>query len=452
MSNGAAQEHMARLRGILLASNGQGLDDVSRARIKRRLMRELDHQTDRVARARGPGNGPNWRWTAAVAAVALAVLSGLLLDQWRTRHPPPANLHQLVVRSVTNPVAGQATLKRLLGRSLRELSVPAGASVRAAVGTAGVITALGGSRVTVTKAGATNLEMRLHAGTLAVQVFRAPGRRFVVLTPGGTVSVVGTNFAVQVLPGGLGVAVERGMVVVRPAGRDPVVVQAGQSWTTSDKSPVTIPAVLQRLLVAHRAGKPVTGAQRQLQAKEPVREPVKPGPAKPKTPGRTPPPATAEALYTSAEAALRAGKHDQARQKLRRLVSRFPGSRLCDSARYDLARLAVERGKPQRAKARLEEILARGKDRSLRDPARFMLCRIEVKAGAAARATLCLDEFRRLHPLSPHDQEALHLLSQLRLQARDCDRAAALAQESLRRYPKGLFSAQARHALARCAK
>lgn len=453
MTDGAPKDRLERICHAVEASSGKGLDDVSRARIKQRLMRELE--SEEVRRIPPASRGPGWRWTAAVAAVALAVLSGVLLDRWREAHPPPANLHLLVVRSVADPVAGGRSLRRLLGRPASELAVPAGTSLRATVGTAGTITLLGGSRVSVVRSDAYGLEVRLHSGTVAAQVMWAHGRRFVVSAPGGTVSVVGTNFAVQVLPAGLGVAVEKGVVVVRPRNRGPVVVQAGQAWDTTASTPSTIPAALQRLLVAHRMGKPVAAAEQQIRS----RRPISPAPPAPPPPSKSPVmervPArvvSPRALYARAEAALRGGKHRQARQLLRRLVSHHPGSLLCDSARYDLARLALEQGKTARARARLEELLKRGRDRSLQDPARFMLCRIHVKAGASTEASSCLATFRKLHPLSPHDQEALHLLSRLRLKAGGCDGAVPLAREYLRRYPRGLFAVQATALLARCAK
>lgn len=454
MNRGAAEDREEQIRRAVEASTGRGLDDVARARIKRRLMRELQRRASLIpTMTHNANNRSNWRYTAAVAAVALAVLSGLLLHRWREAHPPPTDLQVLVVRSVADPAAGDVSLKRLLGRSARELAVPAGASVRATVREAGIITALGGSRISVVRADPYLVELRLHSGTLAAQVFRASGRRFVVSTPGGTVSVVGTNFAVQVLAGGLKAAVERGMVVVRPAGKSPVVLQAGQAWATGAGAPSRIPADLQRLLVAHRGGKPVAGAQKQIQSPKTIkpRSPTSPV-SRPSTNTPPRPVLSASTLYARAEAALRGGKHRQARELLRRLVNRHPGSPLCDSARYDLARLALERGQTSRAQARLEELLARGRDRSLRDPARFMLCRIQVKTGAVSKAAGCLEKFRRLHPLSPHDQEALHLLSHLRLKAEGCDGAAALAGEYLRRYPGGLFVVQARQLLARCVK
>lgn len=445
-----------RVREAVEASSARALDDVSRARIKQKLLRRVERETIRVRPLPTPRQGPGWRWTAAVAALGLAVLSGVLLDRWREAHPPPADLHLMVVRSVANPTATGAQLKRMLGRPSRELKVPNGTSVRATVGDVGIVTVLGGGHVTMVRAGAFGLEVRLHAGTMAAQVRQAANRRFVVSTPEGTVSVVGTNFAVQVVPAGLRVAVEKGMVVVRPTGRSPVVVQAGQGWATGTATPTRIPPGLHQLLLAHRAGRPVAGAVRQIEVPRPDR-PSSPKHAAPKTRPRlaekTAAAVSPERLYAKAEDALRAGKHQLATRLLQRLVRRHATSPLRDTARYDLARLALERGKTDRARDQLKKLLATGRDRSLRDPAHFMLCRIEVKVSATNDAVRCLETFRRLYPLSPHDQEALHLLTHLRLKAAGgCSAASPLAKEYLRRYPTGLFAARARELLTKCAK
>ena len=450
-----ANQNDDRVREAVEASSTRDLDDVSRARIKQKLMRQVERETTRVRTVPAPRQGPGWRWTAAVAALGLAVLSGVLLDRWRESHPPPADLHLMVVRSVANPTATGGSLKRMLGRPTRELKVPNGTSVRATVGDAGIVTIMGGSRVTMVAANTFGLEVRLHSGTMAAQVRQAANRRFVVSTPEGTVSVVGTNFAVQVVPAGLRVAVERGMVVVRPTGRNPVVVQAGQGWSTGTTTPTPMPPGLHQLLLAHRAGKPVAGALRQFEVPRPNRltppkqaMPARGPDAAKKT--RSPDP---ERLYARAEAALRQGKHKQAIRLLRRLARLHVSSPLRDTARYDLARLALDRGKTDQARKQLKKLLATGRDRSLRDPAHFMLCRIEVKVGDTKHAVRCLATFRGLYPLSPHDQEALHLLAHLRLKAAGgCGAAAPLAKEYLRRYPKGLFAAPASALLTKCAK
>ena len=409
-------ETTEQLRWAVKTSEGRGLDDLTRARIKRRLMRQLDR------RAGAPRSRPRVvviTGALAAAALALAALGWIIRGAVLTAPEPAARLDLLVVRAVRGTTAG-------VPGPGRRLDVPRGAVVRADVGRAAVITALGQTRVAVTRAEPHEVQLRLQRGTLALQVYPSVRRQFVVYTPAGRVSVVGTNFVVRLLaPDRLLVAVERG-VVVRPGIGEALVLQAGQAWRSGETRPRPIPAQLRRLLVAHRSGgldllgqiqtldaaAPWSGAPASSKKRSPAASPTAPPAGMDRRPqhragvGQA---LTARQLYVRAERQLGRGQQRRAQRTLGQLLRRFSSSPLAGMARYELARLALERGQWSTARRHLRPLLD-GRDRSLRDPAHFMLCRVALQQADVRRAITCLQRFRRRFPRSPHDQRAQQLL------------------------------------------
>ena len=412
------------IRAAVKATEGRGLDDVTRQRVHQRLVERLDEPPPLRRRA--------WPLTAAAAALLVAALSGVLL--WLGRRgaaPRPA----LTVTHVSTRGPGPE-----VGTSVDELRVPAGVSVEAEVGEHGTIEAVGPAQVSVESATPGAVALRLERGLLLARV-NPTGRRFEVRAAQVRVVVVGTRFLVDVRRGLPEVAVAEGVVTVlnaRSAGPRSVTLHPGQAWRVGQAAPRATEPRLAALFGGKRA--PERGS----------RDPV------PEQERRTGRPATGdwpELLYRRAEAALRAGDRTLARTRLEQVVHRFPDDKLAASALYELARLAYRDGDPKLARRFLQRLQRNKSDPSLHEPARFLGCRIAVESRATDAAIRCLARFRRSYPRSPHDEEALHALIRLRLsRPGGCGAAALLCDEYLRRYPTGAFVGQVRRHRARCSR
>jgi outer membrane protein assembly factor BamD (BamD/ComL family)/ferric-dicitrate binding protein FerR (iron transport regulator) len=159
---------------------------------------------------------------------------------------------------------------------------------------------------------------------------------------------------------------------------------------------------------------------------------------------------SAEALYASAERALRAGDRPGAKSLLERLAGEFADHPLADAAMYELARLSNAEGDKQTARAHLRGVIDHHRDPTLLEPARYLLCRMTSDEGEVKASLECLESFRRDFPSSPHDEEALLLLGGFNASWGDCARAIRLFDEYLERYPAGSKADEVRSRRARC--
>ncbi|MFO0724048.1 MAG: tetratricopeptide repeat protein [Myxococcota bacterium] len=164
---------------------------------------------------------------------------------------------------------------------------------------------------------------------------------------------------------------------------------------------------------------------------------------------------SAEVLYREAEAAMRAGDRETARERLERLLRLYPEDASAEPALYDLGRLAYEEGDTKRAGEAVERLLARGHDKGLREAASYLRCRLALgrtdDGRWLAEVVGCFRDFRRDFPGSSHDPEVLLLLATAWARAGQCEAARPLLDEYLDRYSALDGAVTARDWKARCA-
>jgi TolA-binding protein len=417
------------IRDAVVATEGRGLDDVTRQRVHQRLVEHLDE----------PPRNNVWPVRTAAAALLVAGLVGVVL--WiggRRAAPTPA----LTLKHVSNQGHGLE-----VGTRTDELRVPDGVSVKAKVGEQGEVEAIGPARVAVDSATPGAVTLRLERGLLRARV-NPTGRRFEVRAADVRVVVVGTHFLVDLRGGEPAVAVAEGVVTVLnkgSVGPRSITLHEGQAWRTGQEAAGPVPP----RLAAALGVKPKPDPQEEARRHPPVLS--QPPDFRSSRPAGAPAPP--ELLYRRAEAALRSGDRTLARARLEQVVRRFPDDKLAASALYELAQLAVRDGNPKLAQSFLRRLQRVRKDPSLHEPAHFLSCRIAVESGAMKGALECLQRFRRSYPSSPHDEEALYALIRLRLsRPGSCSVAAPLCDEYLRRYPKGDFARQVRRHRAECSR
>jgi hypothetical protein len=457
------------------------VDDIHAARIAAAIEAGLDVR----AAARPQPRRQLWAVASACAlgAAAVVVMLAMRDASYRPAGSVPLELSPYVY---AGPGAGSAMLA-----PAARLTVPAGAKLRASVGTTVRLTLVGPGSVAAAATADGATELALASGLLLVDFDHNRDGKLRVRAPGAIVTVVGTLFAVDARDGGVRVGVTRGAVSVQSSAGSRRVA-AGSAWTLGNADPGAVPAELAAALAEHDASPPppvgdsVVVDDRSLGdpplvARVPTGSRVArdPAAARAVTPSPTPappPPAAAqaslaaaqapaawaapetsapatapggdaEALYATAEAQMRAGANDRARATLLELLARHGGDPRGEAALLDLARLSLAAGATTDARRYLARLADPTHDRALVEPARHLRCRVEVAAGAMAAAVDCLRAFRGQHPSSPHDAE---VLSQLAAITEDCARARPLLDEYLRRYPGGPFAAQAHQRLRRC--
>jgi ferric-dicitrate binding protein FerR (iron transport regulator) len=455
------------------------LDEVARARIAARLAHGLDVRA--VASARRQARGSRFattalRWLLPSAAAALAAWFVVAHDLGRRADRPP--------------------FAATTSGSLDRLEVPAGERVRARLGRAD-LTVVGPAEMEVTRAGTSDMTLRLSSGVLVGDYDGRSGGRLRVETPRLVATIVGTRFAVEATTEHARVSVAHGRVAVRdaatPEGGPETFVNGGQTWEVGSSRTIATPAPVARLLAGEASpvaslavetdpprvparldrasaiaprlgGRPAAPAALEA-APEPTvavttetqapvvtasadsaagragrastggSAPALQPPPLAVPPGRPAPAASPAELYRRAEEAMSERDASAARRWLEEIVARYPHEFESESARFELARDALDAHEPIRAGRWIDELIAQGRDRSLVESARFLKCRLAGQAGEASEARACLQRFRSDHPGSARDEEALAALVRLADDRGACDELRPLVAEHRRLYP-----------------
>lgn len=271
--------------------------------------------------------------------------------------------------------------------------------------------------------------VELRAGTLRVAVDASAGPvPFAVQTPSTRVEVLGTRFGVRHDAGGTSVAVLEGRVrVLGIAGER--VLDAGAEWSAGDLAEPLGESWRADLLRALGAPRPDVPQECRLAAAVPVPPPPgpsPPAPAEPSAPSETAPaspgasgggaPAadhpdplpqpSAEDLYREAEAAMAAGRLDEAVGVLERVAVMERGRPLGGTALMDLGARYRRLGRAADARAAYRRYLEEQPRGSFRGEARISLCRLEREAGDLAGARACYAAYLEEQPAGPYVEEA----------------------------------------------
>jgi hypothetical protein len=272
-------------------------------------------------------------------------------------------------------------------------------------------------------------EVELRSGTLRVEVDSSAGPvPFAVRTPVALVAVLGTRFGVRHDDAGTSVAVLRGRVrVTGPSGES--VLEAGtERVATGARQPLgdVWRADLVRALGAADAVEPEECRVAAVSVPSPG--PVSPTPPSSLAPpvvdasstavpapagepaSATVPDATAEPsgeeLYRQAEAAMAAGRLEEAVGLLERVAERERGRALGGTALIDLGARYGRLGRPADAAAAYRRYLEQHPGGTFRGEARISLCRLERQAGDASAARACYAAYLGEQPDGPYAGEA----------------------------------------------
>jgi hypothetical protein len=492
------------------------MDDIHTARIGAGIEAALDRAGGEGA-ARSDARAPRLPRHAArvigvgagIAAAAAAFVVGR--HEWRpavvtTPPPRPAPILAREPRLLTPYLYSGAGADEQTLDATSRLVVPAGARVRAAIGTRVRLTFVGPGSVAVAPAADDGgIDLVLQEGRLFVDYDGSGGGALRVRSPGAVTTVVGTLFAVEAVADGTRVSVARGRVRTAAAGTVHTIV-AGAAWSAAAGALDRVPEDVAQELADHDASPPppvgeyglvrvdadsagaagrapaptldgralaatptvarvpagqhvldAAGGQLQLDVAggSTVRVDREAGLWKRRAPTAHRRVAAAEhgtdgveAAYLAAEAAMRSGSRDDARRALEAVLARDPDGARGEAARLDLARLELAAGDPAAARRQLARLPDPARDPGLAEAAHHLRCRVAVKLGDDGEAAACLLAFRRSYPRSPHDAESLALLAAV---TRTCAAARPLLEEYRRLYPRGPFARDAGARLEACA-
>ncbi len=240
------------------------------------------------------------------------------------------------------------------------------------------------SRLWVLSADGDRVRLRLENGSVDCNVAHRPARTFVVEVGGGEIAVRGTRFRVTAArhamsdhAGGWHVRVEQGSVEVRRSEREPsVLLQAGAFWSSEPRDRTAEPNTAPPAAVAPT-----------LQG---VAEPT-PRPAQP----------TARELFSRADSARSARRHEEAASYLAQLVRRFPRDPRAPLAAFQLGRIRLLTLHQHEAAIQAFSFVLEHPTRSpfFEDAA---AARVEAadKLGDLARCVAWRDRFIEAHPRS----------------------------------------------------
>jgi hypothetical protein len=270
-------------------------------------------------------------------------------------------------------------------------------------------------------------ELELWSGAVRVAVDSSAGPvPFVVRTPVVRVAVLGTRFGVRHDGAGTAVAVLEGRVRIADAAGAEQTLEAGSEWRAGAAPAAlgeawqadlvralgapsgTVPEVC-RVASATPAASPPPAPERPAFVVPPVAAPpaAVPGESAPRPP--VVPPAevpSGEALYRQAEAALAAGRLEEAVVLLERVVELERGRTLGGTALIDLAARYQRLGRRAEAAAAYRRYLEEQPGGSFRGEARISLCRLERQAGAQQAARACYAAYLEQEPAGPFAAEA----------------------------------------------
>jgi len=344
MTDREQSPRFARLAARVLAR--RAADDAAAAPTELRDRTAAVTAIERALRARGRRRIAPWLgWGVAAAAAALLWIG------WRGTHAPSVapDVKTATVEvphgsrlAITSVGAGAASIETDAGVRVAATGDRIAAGARVSVsGPGDVLLGLDtGTRLRVAAAARMRVialgaaqRFDLEAGTLEAEVAKLRiGDRFVVATPDAEVEVKGTRFEVVVRqePAPCApfvrtqVIVHEGVVAVR-AGAADVRVPAGSVWPAC---PTPAPS-------------PVRAAHTR-----PSRAPATPAAVSAAPLPATDPSTLAEQndLFAAALAARRRGDTVEAIQWLDRLIARYPGGPLTDSARAERRRMAAAGG------------------------------------------------------------------------------------------------------------
>jgi len=436
-----ASERRDELVRVALTT-GDELDDIRRSKIWTRIEDRLDD------RAPAP-----WRWLLAGGVGALAIAGVVMLLVTRGHGP---------IEGFVAPA--DTTLTMTLGHAKAALVGPA--------------------KLDVLETGDQGMRLALRHGRFVAEFEGGHGRTLRIETPGATIEIVGTLFAVDVHPNGTCVSVAHGRVRMTTF-TQVMFVDGGHEACSDAAAPHAIASDVRDILAHHEAtlalAKPAPAVP--VVAAAPVAEPVvasappptaparkpsrtpatRPAPAPvaiseapavaetpalssaptklqpafgdappPEKPTPTPAPPTATELYRAAEVAL--ANHDTATadRALAKIVDDLPSSSLVDQALYERARIAYDRHAYADARHHLAR-LAGIPTSPLREPGAYLDCRVAI-ASNDSTADACLAAYRATYPHSPHDLDVLGLLVDRAFRAGGCTRAAPLVDDLTRLY------------------
>jgi tetratricopeptide (TPR) repeat protein len=255
--------------------------EVAAARIERQWSTVADRVQPRGARR-------PWAWlfalstgAAAIAAIAIVYLA------WPARTPEPA----------ADPIFASATLEG--GEDATRVSLRDGTKIE--------LSAHG--RLDMESRDASASRVRVARGRARFDVPHRRGRSFVVRARDVEVVVIGTRFSVAVEGDDVAVAVDRGVVEVRRAGRPPVRLRAGEEL---------------------RVAREVATAEVEAE----------PRPNRPRRPARR---ASEEDLWDRATQARRAGRAEEAADAYAAFVRAHPRGSQAALASFELGRLRMDR-------------------------------------------------------------------------------------------------------------
>ena len=312
---------------------------------------------ERALRARGRRRLAPWLgWGVAAAAAGVLLWVG-----WRGLgsggtaasgggpHDEPAHAVRLAVAAVEG--SGAAIDGRDGARlAARGDQVAAGTSVRVpasghlvlALDTGTRLRVGAGSSARVTALGATQ-RFDLESGTMEAEVAKLPiGGRFLIATADAEVEVRGTRFEVAVAPVRspcapfvrTQVTVHEGIVAVRFGGGE-VRLTAGSVWPACPPLATPTRAIAAPPAIAPARPSHARSASLPTPPTAALAEPLPPDPSTL---------AEQNDLFAAALAARRRGDMDEAIEWLDRLIARYPGGPLLESARAERGRLLEKRG------------------------------------------------------------------------------------------------------------
>ncbi|HMI91794.1 MAG TPA: FecR family protein [Polyangiales bacterium] len=334
----------------------------------------------------------------AIGAGALVLCSALAL--WLLRASAPHAVGPLALMRADSIRSGLGPAQVFGGEQPARLSLDDGSQVE--LGRA--------ARLEVLENSSRRFATRLRAGRGEFDVVPGGSRSWSIACGDVTVDVVGTQFAIERSQRGVRVEVSRGVVRVSAPG-----MTGGAQRLTAGET-VYVPAAIERALIAPTPEHSAAASQAPaavdgdgvatpaaVRALEPTAVPPAPASAPDvRTPSDrgahgTPPAASADLWLRQADAARRAGRDEEAKALLERIVQRARGRPHAALAALTLARLVMA-DEPARAAAALAAVAAAHNPEGLREDIAARLVEAYARAGQRDRAREAAAGYARAFP------------------------------------------------------